>query len=43
MREDTRMKYMDGNDMDVEYSFRWGDDEKTFHLHVFGDSYAEEK
>lgn len=42
MRDDPRMKYADGDDMDVEYSFRWGDEEKTFHLHVFGDSYAEE-
>lgn len=43
MRSDSRLNYTYGDDMDVEYSFRWGGDEKTFHIHLFGDSYAEQR
>lgn len=43
MRGDSRMNYTNGSDMDVEYVFKWGDEEKTFHVHLGVDSYAEEK
>ena len=42
MREDYRLRYTNGDDMDEEFSFRWGDEEKSFHVHVLGDHYAEQ-
>ncbi len=43
MKSASELNLIDGRDVNIEYIFRWGDDEKTFNLHVFGDWYAEEK
>ena len=43
MRNDSRLDYTCGYDMDVEYTFKWGDDDKSFHIHLGVDSYAEQR
>lgn len=43
MREDSRVNYRYGDDVNVEFVFRWGGDKKTFDVHLSTDSYAEEK
>lgn len=43
MREDSRMNYKYGSDVNVEFIFKWGGEEKTFDVHLGTDSYAEEK
>lgn len=43
MRNDSRLSYTNGGDMDVEYRFRWGGSEKSFHVHLGTDSYAEQR
>lgn len=32
-----------GDDVNIEFIFRWSDEEKTFDVHLSGDIYAEEK
>ena len=32
-----------GDDVNIEFIFRWGAEEKTFDVHLSGDIYAEEK
>ena len=43
MREDSRLNYKYGNDVNIEFIFRWGDEDKSFDVHLSTDSYAEEK
>ena len=43
MREDSRLNYKYGNDVNIEFVFRWGDEDKTFDVHLGTDSFAEEK
>lgn len=43
MRSDPRLNYTYGNDMDVEFYFKWGGEEKSFHIHLGIDSYAEQR
>ena len=43
MREDSRMNYRYGDDVNIEFIFKWGGEEKTFDVHLSTDSYAEEK
>lgn len=43
MREDARLNYKSGSDVNVEFDFRWGGDNKTFDVHLSTDHYAEEK
>ena len=43
MRGDSRLNYKYGDDVNIEFIFRWGDSEKTFDVHLGTDSYAEEK
>ena len=43
MRKDSRLNYSYGSDVNVEFIFRWGDDDKSFDVHLGTDSYAWEK
>ena len=43
MREDSRLNYKYGDDVNVDFMFRWGDEDKHFDVHLGTDSYAEEK
>ena len=43
MREDSRMNYRYGDDVNIEFIFKWGGEEKTFDVHLSTDSYAEQK
>lgn len=43
MRGDGRMRYKYGDDVNVEFVFKWGGDSKSFNVHLGTDSYAEEK
>lgn len=43
MKADPDLRVINGDDVNVEYIFRWGDDDKSFNLHLGGDWYAEEK
>lgn len=43
MREDSRMNCRHGDDVNVEFIFRWGGESKTFDVHLGTDSYAEQK
>ena len=43
MREDSRLNYKYGDDVNIEFIFKWGDDDKSFDVHLSTDSYAEEK
>ncbi len=43
MREDSRLNYKYGDYVNVDFMFRWGDEDKHFDVHLGTDSYAEEK
>ncbi len=43
MREDSRVNCKRGSDVNIEFIFRWSDDDKTFDVHLSTDDYAEEK
>ena len=43
MKSADELRLINGDDINVEYIFRWGDEEKTFNLHLAVDWYAEEK
>ena len=43
MRGDSRLNYKYGNDVNIDFMFRWGDEDKHFDVHLGTDSYAEEK
>ena len=43
MREDSRLDYKYGDDVNIEFVFRWGDEDKSFDVRLGTDSYAEEK
>lgn len=43
MREDSRVTCSKGSDVNVEFIFKWGDEEKTFNVHLATDQFAEEK
>ena len=43
MKADSSLNLINGDDVNIEFIFRWGDDDKTFDVHLSGDWYAEEK
>ena len=43
MRNDSRVSCTRGDDVNIEFAFRWGDSEKTFNVRLATDDYAEEK
>ena len=43
MKSNINMNTINGSDVDVEYIFRWGDEDKSFHIHLNWDWYSEEK
>ena len=43
MREDSRVNCINGADVNIEFVFRWGGEEKCFDVHLSGDQFAEEK
>ena len=43
MRDDYRLSCRHGDDVNVEFAFRWGNEEKTFDVRLGTDSYAEER
>lgn len=43
MREDSRLNYKYGDDVNIDFMFRWSDEDKHFDVHLGTDSYAEEK
>lgn len=43
MRNDSRLDYKYGDDVEIEFIFRWGDEDKSFNVRFATDSYAEEK
>ena len=43
MKSDPTLNLMTGDDVNIEYVFRWGGEEKSFDLHLGWDWYAEEK
>ena len=43
MKHDSNLSMKTGDDVNIEYVFRWGGEEKTFDLHLGWDWYAEEK
>ena len=43
MKADPNLTMATGDDVNIEYVFRWGDDSKSFNLHLGWDWYAEEK
>ena len=43
IRNDPRLNYHYGNDVNVDFMFKWGDNDKHFNVHLATDSYAEEK
>ena len=40
---DDRLNLRRGNNVEVEFIFKWGDDDKSFNVRLAGDFYAEEK
>lgn len=42
MKSASELNLTHGDDVNVEFIFRWGDEEKTFNVHLWGDWYAEE-
>ncbi len=40
---DSALNVRRGGDVNVEFIFKWGGEEKTFDVHLAGDLYAEEK
>lgn len=43
MRDDSRLNCVKCGDWDDEHIFKWGDEEKSFHLHLDTDDFASEK
>ena len=43
MKSAQELNLINGDDVSIEFIFRWGDEEKTFDVHLWGDWYAEEK
>lgn len=43
MKSDSTLNLKTGDDVNIEYVFRWGDDNKSFDIHLGWDWYAEEK
>ena len=43
MKSAPELNIINGDDVNIEFQFRWGDDEKDFNLHLSTDWYAEEK
>ncbi len=43
MKYDPNLNVINGDDVNTEFIFRWGGEEKTFNLHLGWDWYAEEK
>lgn len=43
MKSDSSLKVTNGSDVNIDFVFRWGDEEKNFNVHLSGDWYAEEK
>lgn len=43
MRNDSRLDTRRGDDVNIEFIFKWGDDDKSFNVHLGTDDYAEEK
>ncbi len=43
VREDSNLICKDGDDVEVDFMFRWGDEEKHFNVRFGTDRYAEEK
>ena len=42
MKDAPELKTIPGGDVNIKFIFRWGDEDKSFNLHVFGDWYAEQ-
>ena len=42
LKSDPELRVINGDDVNVEFIFRWGDEEKTFNVHLGVDWYAEE-
>lgn len=43
MKYDPRLTCRDGDDVEVEFIFRWGDEDKSFNVRFGTDYYGEEK
>jgi len=43
MKSDPNLNVISGSDVNTEFVFRWGEEKKTFNLHLGWDWYAEEK
>ena len=43
MKNDPNLSMRTGDDVNIEYIFRWGDEDKSFDIHLGWDWYAEEK
>lgn len=43
MKSDSRMIVRDGDDVNVEFVFKWGGESKSFDVHLASDRYAEER
>lgn len=43
MKSDSNLNTINGDDVETEYIFRWGDDDKSFDIHLGWDWYSEEK
>lgn len=40
---DSALNVRRGNDVEIEFIFKWGDDDKSFNVRLAGDLFAEEK
>ena len=40
---DSNLNFARGNNVEIKFFFKWGDEEKTFNVRLAGDFYAEEK
>lgn len=43
MKSDSNLNLIAGDDVETKFIFRWGDEDKSFNVRLFGDWYAEEK
>ena len=43
MKSASELNVTNGDDVNIEFIFRWGDDDKSFDVHLSVDWYAEEK
>lgn len=43
LREDSNLYCHEGDDVNIEFIFHWGDDDKSFNIHLSGDIFAEER